>query len=268
MKKYDSLLEYIRSFEKVVIAFSGGVDSSFLLKAAADAFAHHPENVLAITVKTPYIPNWEFKEAVELASSLGVQHVQLEMDIDDSIKNNPTNRCYLCKNVLFQKIIEYANINGFDTIFDGSNFDDQSDYRPGMRALKELKVVSPLLIQEWTKNEIRAESKFLGLSTFDKPAYACLLTRIPHETIVNIDTLEKIETAEVILHGLNIFDVRVRCHNEIARIEVGPENRKLFFNEKLMDQVNRYFKQLGFSYVTLDLGGYQMGSFNPKNKEE
>ena len=263
MKKYDALIEHIQSYDNVVIAYSGGVDSTFLLKAAVDAFVKNSKKVLAITIKTPYIPAWEIEEAKEFAESLGVEQVVLEMDLDVSIKNNPVNRCYLCKNVLFQTIIEYAKSKGFDNIFDGSNFDDQSDYRPGMRALKELHVYSPLLLQEWTKDEIRAQSKELGLPTFDKPAYACLLTRLPHETPIEFEMLRMIEAAETYLHGLNIFDVRVRCHGELARIEVGRQNRSLFFDEGIIDRVSKYFKLLGFRYVTLDLGGYQMGSFNP-----
>ncbi len=264
MNKYDNLVEYIQSFEHAVIAFSGGVDSSFLLKAATDAYIKTPDKLLAITIKTAYIPNWEFEEAQTFTDSLGVKHTLVELDIDKSIQNNPIDRCYLCKNILFQKMIGVAKTNGFTTIFDGSNFDDQSDYRPGMRALKELKVISPLLIQGWTKKEIRKMSKELGLPTYNKPAYACLLTRIPHDTLITYDKLRMIEAAEDYIHSLGIFDVRVRSHEEIARIEVGKANRKLFFDEKLMDDISIKLKEIGFSFVTLDLAGYQMGSFNPK----
>lgn len=258
-RKYEELVEYIRKLEKVVLAFSGGVDSSFLLKAAKDALG---EDLKAVTVVSPYIPAWEVEEAKELSKAMNVDHQFIFVDIIDEIKNNPQDRCYTCKKAIFGKIIESANEGGYKYVIDGSNFDDTKDYRPGMIALKELKVASPLLACEITKDEIREMSKDLNLSTWNKPAYACLLTRIPHDTLITIEELKRIEESETYLINRGIRAVRVRSHGELARIEVDPSQRNVMFKEEILDEISEKLKSFGYKYVTLDMAGYKMGSFN------
>lgn len=259
-EKYKKLISYLQGLESVVIAFSGGVDSTFLMQAAKEALG---DKVLAVTIVSPYIPTWEVKEAKELVKELNVRHELVEVPVIlDAIKNNPEDRCYLCKHFVFSKIIELQKDRGFKYVVDGTNLDDTKDYRPGMRALKELGVVSPLLENNISKENIRRFSKELGLVTWDKPAYACLLSRIPYNQEIKIEDLRKIERAEVYLMKQGFKGVRVRSHGDLARIEVQRQDRTRFISEELMDKVGEEFKQLGFRYVTLDLQGYKMGSLN------
>lgn len=259
-QKYQELLQYLKGKGKVMIAFSGGVDSTFLLKAAKDALG---DEVKAVTIKSPYIPNWEVEEALEFVKELGVQHELVEVKvIADSITNNPKDRCYLCKTFIFSQIIEKAHREGYNFVCDGTNFDDTKDYRPGMVALKELGVISPLLDCGYTKEAIRKQSKVLGLPTWNKPPYACLMTRLPYDTQVNIEDLRKIEAAEKYMMSLGFKAVRVRHHGDLARIEVDPSARKNLFSEKLLDEIGTEVKKLGYAYVTIDAIGYKMGSFN------
>lgn len=259
-KKYEDLIKSLKGLESVVIAFSGGVDSTFLMRAAKEALE---DKVLAVTIVSPYIPKWEIEEAKEIVKELNVKHELIEVPVIlDDIKNNPDDRCYLCKNFVFSKIIELQKERGFKYVIDGTNLDDTKDYRPGMKALKELKVVSPLLENNITKDDIRRFSKELGLSTWDKPAYACLLSRIPYNQEIKFEDLRKIENAEIYLMKLGFKGVRVRSHNDLARIEVQRQDRKRICDEKLMDEICERFKELGFKYVTLDLQGYKMGSLN------
>ena len=265
-KKYEELLSYISEYEKIAIAFSGGVDSTFVAKAAYDALG---SNALAITIDSPYIPEWELKEAKNLAKTIGIKHEILKIsEIPEVIKNNPENRCYLCKKEIFNQIISLAKNRDINKVFDGSNFDDTKDYRPGMVALKELKVKSPLLDLKWTKDMIRKASKQLGLETWDKPAYACLLTRIPHGvTLINKD-LRLIEKAEVYLMDKGFKSLRVRKHGNIARIEVARDERYKLFDEKLLDDISFKLKKIGFKYVSFEAGGYKMGSLNKRDSNE
>lgn len=259
-KKYESLINYLKKLGSVVIAFSGGVDSTFLMQAAKEALG---DKVLAVTIVSPYIPNWEVREAKELVKELNVNHELIEVPVIlDAIKNNPENRCYLCKHFVFSKIIELQKEKGFNYVVDGTNLDDTKDYRPGMRALKELGVVSPLLENNIGKDDIRRLSKELGLATWDKPAYACLLSRIPYNQEIEFEDLRKIENAEMYLMKQGFKGVRVRSHGDLARIEVQKKDRIRFSDEKLMDKIGEVFSKLGFKYVTLDLQGYKMGSLN------
>jgi uncharacterized protein len=257
--KYHELLSYLKGLESVLVAFSGGVDSTFLLKAAKDALGN---KVKAYTVATPYIPKWEIKEAKELANSIGVSHEIVTLGVLPAIQNNPSDRCYLCKKEIFSNLLKYASDHGFHYVVDGSNVDDLSDYRPGLKALKELKVVSPLVINKFTKEDIRSLSNELGLPTWDKPPYACLLSRIPYGTPMNTADFELIEQAEVFMMQQGFRMCRVRKHGNIARIEVGKEERGKLLNLDLMDRIATRLKEFGFKYVTMELQGYETGSLN------
>lgn len=258
-EKYNELIKYLKSLGKVVLAFSGGVDSTFLLRAAKEALG---DNVKAVTILSPYIPKWEISEAKELVNELGVEHEIIEAPIIESIKFNPEDRCYLCKTAVFSMILSVAKEQGFNYVIDGTNFDDIKDYRPGLRALKELEVKSPLLECQLTKAEIRAFSKEFGLNTWNKPAYACLLTRIPYGNELREEDFEKIENAEKYMMSIGFRAIRVRCHGDLARIEVSRDDRSKLFNEELLDTIAKNIKECGFKYVSLDLQGYRVGSFN------
>ena len=258
--KYKSLVDSVKELGTVAVAFSGGVDSTFLAHVAQEALG---EQAIAITVDSPYIPRWEIDEAIELAKKIGIKHEIVRVDsVDKSIINNPADRCYLCKKLVFKKILDTAKASGFNYVIDGSNFDDTKDYRPGMLALKELDIKSPLLVNEWTKDEIRQASKAFNLDTHDKPAYACLLTRIPYNTEITSEDLRKIEASEVYMMSIGFRAVRVRCHGDLARIEVARSDRKKLFDEKLLDEISDKLKAIGFTYVTFEAGGYKMGSLN------
>ena len=258
-EKYINLINYLKELESVLIAFSGGVDSTFLLKACKEALG---DNVKAITINSPYIPKWEIEEAKELVGEIGVAHEIIEVDINEKIKNNPMDRCYLCKGFIFSTIKNIAKEQGYKYVIDGTNFDDTKDYRPGLVALDELGIKSPMLHVELTKNEIRSLSKELGLKTWDKPAYACLLTRIPYDTELKIEDFEMIEKAEKYMIDKGFRAIRVRKHGDLARIEVNREDRKRLFNENILDDISNKFKEIGFKYITMDLEGYRVGSFN------
>lgn len=259
-EKYINLLQYLKELESVVVAFSGGVDSTFLLRAAKEALG---DKAAALTVVSPYIPKWEIEEAKELVKEIGIRHEFLEVPVVmDEIKYNPEDRCYLCKRAVFTMISEFAKNNGYKYVVDGTNFDDTKDYRPGLRALKELQIKSPLLKNELTKMEIRELSKELGLKTWDKPAYACLLSRIPYGNEIKEEELRKIENAERYLMDRGFLAVRVRCHGDLARIEVPREDMTKLFNLELLDEISNKLKSFGFKYVSLDIQGYRTGSLN------
>ncbi len=252
--KYRKLVSYLTQLGDAAVAFSGGVDSTFLLKAACDALG---DKVIALTVKSPYIPAWEVDEAVDFAGRLGVKHVVIESPLIKEIIHNPENRCYLCKRFIFKKLRETAAGKGFSNLLDGTNSDDSSDSRPGMKALKELNVLSPLKENGLGKQDIRSLSRIMGLPTWEKPAYACLLTRIPYNTLVENAVLRRIENAEKYLIDSGIKAVRVRAHGDIARIEVDPSLIRKVIEKNLFETINQKLKDLGFKYVTLDLGGYR-----------
>lgn len=259
-KKLEVLLQWFSGFERIAIAYSGGLDSSFLL-AAADRLTEL--KVCAISVHTPYVPDWEMDEARTYVNDLeGVRFVEIALEIPEAVRENPEERCYLCKRELFSYIQREAGSWGGDVIVDGSNTDDTSDYRPGMRALRELGIRSPLLECGFSKEDIREVCREWGLPFSEKPAYSCLLTRIPHDTEVSIKMLRRIESAERCLHVLGFPSVRVRVHGDLARIEIGGGQTAAFSDPELMKKVYDRFREIGYRFVTLDLQGYVMGKMN------
>ncbi|AND85448.1 ATP-dependent sacrificial sulfur transferase LarE [Clostridium tyrobutyricum] len=260
-KKLDTLKENIKKLQSVAIAFSGGVDSTFLLKVAHDVLG---DNVIAITATSSTYPKRELDEARKYAKSMGVKHIIIEseeLDIEGYAKN-PVNRCYYCKKELFSKLRNIAKENDINYVLDGSNLDDTGDYRPGMEAAKELGIVSPLKEAKLTKDDIRTFSREMNLPTWNKPSFACLSSRFPYGNKITSKKLKMVEDAEQFLLDLGFRQVRVRCHDTIARIEVAPEERSKFFDLSLMDKVGNKFRELGFTYVTLDILGYKTGSMN------
>ncbi|MBN1785385.1 MAG: ATP-dependent sacrificial sulfur transferase LarE [Candidatus Methanofastidiosa archaeon] len=257
--KYGLLVDHIRSMGRVAVAYSGGVDSNFLLKAAVDALG---KDVIAITVISPYIPRWEVEEAQGITAEHGIEHRLLNIPITSEICRNPENRCYICKRMMFSMMVDLASGLGCDYVLDGTNLDDISDYRPGLLALSELGIMTPLLDLGIRKEEIREMSQELGLSTWDKSAYACLLSRIPYGQEVTLDDLERIGGAERYLMDNGFKWIRVRSHGDLARIEVRKDERYRLFNENLLDKIDLKLRELGFRYVTLDLQGYRRGSLN------
>jgi pyridinium-3,5-biscarboxylic acid mononucleotide sulfurtransferase len=258
--RYEDLKAVIGKLERVVVCYSGGVDSTLLLKVSVDVLGK--ENVLALIARSDTYPESEITEAVAFASSLGVPYdviVTDEME-DESYLRNTKERCYHCKQHLFGRVKEIAAGRGFAWVAEGSNVDDQGDYRPGRRAGRELGIRSPLLEAGLTKSDIRQISKDLGLPTHSKPSLACLASRIPYGTRIEADVLKRIEGAEQYLRSLGMGQVRVRYHGQIARIEVTEEDFGRVMG--LRDEIGETLTKLGFLYVTLDLKGYRTGSMN------
>lgn len=265
--KFDVLKENLKNLENVAIAYSGGVDSTFLLKVAYEVLG---DKVVAVTARSSTYPEREFNEATKYIKELGAKHVVIiseELEIEGFSKN-PTNRCYYCKKELFTKVKKIAEEHGAKYVLDGSNADDVGDFRPGMTAAKQLNVLSPLKDAGLTKQDIRTLSKELKLSTWNKPAFACLSSRFPYGNEITAPKLSMVEKAEQFLLDLGFRQLRVRHHGDIARIEVNTEERSKFFDLDLMDKIGNEFKKIGFKYVTLDLLGYRTGSMNEVLSEE
>ncbi len=246
---------------KLVVAFSGGVDSTFLLKAACDILKG---DVTAVTIRTELHSGKEISEALLMAESLGVKHVKMEMSVlgSEEIENNLRERCYHCKTKVFTAIQEYAGKNGIKHVADGTNADDTGAHRPGLRALEELNVSSPLKDAGLGKNDIRRMSKLLGLETWEKPANPCLATRFPYGTKLTEDAIRKVDLAEDFIRNLGFKNVRVRSHGDTARIEVDREMIPRISEGELPDKISRKLNETGFRYVTLDLGGFRSGSMD------
>ena len=256
---FQRLLELLRGLDSVAVACSGGLDSSLLLAAAQMALGNR---VLALTVATPYMAAGEIADAKALTAQLGVRHQVVELPMPAEIANNPPDRCYLCKRALFVELKSVASREGFAWLVDGSNRDDLADYRPGLRALRELAVRSPLLEADLGKAEIRRYARALNLPMWDKPASACLLTRLPHGTEIRPEQLWRVEAAENALRALGFNTVRVRCHDDLARIEIDRAEQARLLDENIGGAVVAALTGCGFRYVTLDLQGYRMGNFN------
>lgn len=263
-EKYKKLIHILESMGSIAVAFSGGVDSSLMIYIAHKILKNKAK---AYTIKTPYIANWELDEAKEFCSSFKIPMQILELPFDNALLNNPDDRCYICKTILFKKLNEISRLDGYNFVVDGTNYDDQNDFRPGLKALVELQIRSPFKEAGITKKEIRDISKYYGLPTWDKPAYACLLTRMPHNNAVNPNDLRRIGLAEKFLIDSGFRAVRVRSHNDLARIEVNPEDISKLANIPLSKKITKKLKQLGFIYITLDLEGYRTGSLNPQQKK-
>ncbi|WP_459480751.1 ATP-dependent sacrificial sulfur transferase LarE [Clostridium saccharoperbutylacetonicum] len=260
-EKFQLLKDNIKERGSAAIAFSGGVDSTFLVYVAHEILG---DKAIAVTATSSTYPQRELNEAIKYAKDIGVKHLIIsseELDIE-GFASNTKNRCYYCKKELFTKIRVVAKENSIEYVFDGSNLDDSGDYRPGMQAASELEVISPLKEATLTKEDIRALSKELGIPTWNKPSFACLSSRFPYGRKITIPKLKMVEEAEQFLLDIGIRQVRVRHHGEIARIEVSPEERVKFFDVSVMDKIGETFKKIGFSYVTLDVIGYRTGSMN------
>jgi uncharacterized protein len=261
-EKERKLKNLLSPMKKVLVAFSGGVDSSFLLYFAREALG--AENVLAVIAQSPTYPREEVEDAIRLADALGIrcQLIKTEEFSDENFICNSTSRCYYCKKELFSQLKKLAAENGIHQVLDGSNFDDLSDYRPGSRAKNELDVRSPLQEAGLSKDDIRQLSKQAELSTWDKPSMACLSSRIPYGTRITPDILYKIGEAEKFLKSLGLKQVRVRHHDLLARIEVEGEEINRILQDGLRKKITDRLEELGYTYVALDLKGYRTGSMN------
>ena len=256
--------ETIARTGKLAVAFSGGVDSSLLLAMATDVLGR--ENVLAITALGPIVPARERAEARETAKILGVDHLEMEVDIlaISGFAANPPERCYLCKAAQVAALGQAARERGFFALAHGANADDSQDYRPGLAAASEAGVLAPLAEAGLTKAEIRQLAKKRGLSAWNKPSAACLASRIPHGDLVTREKLSRIEAAEDLLLDLGATQCRVRLHGDTARIEILPRDMARLMRSTVRERIVRELKSLGFHRVTLDLEGYATGSLNPR----
>jgi len=259
--KLEGLISFLKN-KRIIVAFSGGVDSSLL----AFLSKKHAKETLLITEKSILYPDEEIKEANEFAKSHGISHIIIERNPleNEEFKKNPKNRCYICKTGLYEDIIKIKNEKNYDIIVDGSNMDDLSDYRPGMRALKELGIITPYIDFSITKQEIRKIANLYNLEVRSKPSMACFSSRIPYNQIIDEEKLKMIRESEKFLRKtFNLKQLRVRYHDEkLARIEFLPEDLLSILNKENLNKIKNKFKELGFCYITIDVEGFRSGSLN------
>ena len=257
--KYEKLKEVLTNIGDLVVAYSGGTDSTLVLKVAHDIFG---DKVVAITAISASLPAADRLEAEEIARQIGAKHLLIESEetSDPEYLANTSNRCFFCKKETYGKLTTYAKQHGFQAIVDGTNADDIGDYRPGRLAARDYNVRSPLLEAGLTKAEIRELSKELGLPNWDKPAAACLSSRIPYGTIITLEALSQVERAEALLHGLGLRQLRVRHHGQVARIEAEPGDFTFLLEHR--NEIVTALKAIGYAYVSLDLAGFRSGSMN------
>ena len=258
-EKYQKLKEILAGMGSVLVAFSGGTDSSLVLKVARDVLG---DKAIAMTAVSASLPTAERLEALQVARLIGARHILVDSEetSDPAYLANTPNRCFFCKKETYGKLSAYAEQHGFQTIVDGTNADDSGDYRPGRKAASEYHVRSPLLEAGFGKAEIRQLSKELGLPNWDKPAAACLSSRIPYGTTITLETLSQVERAEALLHGLGLRQLRVRHHGAVARIEAEPEDFARLLEHR--QEIVTTMKAIGFTFIALDLAGFHSGSMN------
>jgi len=248
--------------KRVMVAFSGGVDSTLLLKVAQETLGKN--NVIAVTARSPLYPERELTGAKEIARTIGVRHILIEsseMEIDGFSKN-PPDRCYYCKKELFEKLLDMARKEKISSIIEGSTLDDDQDHRPGRKAVQELGIRSPLREARYTKSEVRELSKAFNLPTWDKPSFACLASRFPYGEEITTGALQMIDEAEDFLFSLGFKQVRVRHYQSLARIEIYQEEMERLMESSTREKVVKRLKEIGYKYVTLDLQGFRSGSMN------
>jgi uncharacterized protein len=253
----DSLLNWFKDKGSVLVAFSGGVDSSVVAALAKMALG---DKAMAVTAQSTTLPPWELREAKKIAKEIGIKHLITKVDElrDPSFAKNPPNRCYFCKRELIAELKRIANERGIRTIVDGTNASDLRSHRPGVLALEEEGIRSPLAELGVRKDEVREIAKHLGLTTAEKPSMACLASRFPYGFAITRERLKRVARAETFIRELTgVKQLRVRYHGDVARIEVGRNERELLLNEKVMDVIHEKLRSLGFRYVTLDLFGYR-----------